>query len=80
MANNRAVTIIEEIMLQEKLSEQERDSLAELKEILSGEKQEYYTDEMYNALSAHINFESISDEDFDAIIAAFYETPNLKKP
>lgn len=55
------------------------DNLEELKSILSGTgKRKYYTTEMLDSLSEVVDWENISDDEFDSIISGFYTTKNLQ--
>ena len=55
-------------------------NLEELKNILNGTgKKKYYTEEMFDSFSELIDWENISDEEFDSIIEGFYTTKNFQQ-
>lgn len=47
---------------------------------MSGEKQEYYADEMFKVFYEHVNILSLSPEEASSILVPFYETLNMKNP
>ena len=53
-------------------------NLEDLKKILTNSgKKKYYTEEMFEAFSNTVDWNGISDEEFDIIINSFYKTRNL---
>ena len=78
--SNQTTDLIDRIIAQDHLTEKENELLTALRAIVSGEKQEYYTDEMFKVFYEHANIISLSSEEASSILAPFYETLNMKNP
>ena len=78
--SNQTTVLIDRIIAQDHLTEKENELLTALRAIVSGEKQEYYTDEMFKVFYEHSNILSLSPEEASSILAPFYETLNMKNP
>ena len=76
--SNKTTCFIDSIIARNQLSEEEKELLVALRAIVSGEKQEYYTDEMFKVFYEHANILSLPPEEASSILAPFYETLNLK--
>lgn len=77
--SNQTTDMIDNIIAQDRLTEK-KELLTALKAIVSGEKQEYYTDEMFKVFYEHANILSMSSEEASSVLAPFYETRNIKNP
>ena len=56
------------------------ENLEELRNILAGtSKKKYYTEEMFDAFSELVDWEKLSDEEFDSILSGFYNTRNFQR-
>ncbi len=78
--DNKTTIKIDDIINQSILSEEEKALLLDLRDILSGEKQEYYTEDMFRVFFEQTDILSLPPEEAQELLEPFDETLNMKKP
>ena len=76
---NEASKRITKTLENEKLSENERNLLVELRAILNKELDEEVTTDMFTVFYEYIDWEELSLSDVAALLAPFSETPNFRR-
>lgn len=77
--DNKAVALIDRMIADRSLSREEVSLLRELKAILAGERCDYVTEDMFQVFYEHAQLDELSVDALGEVMAAFYETRNLKE-